>query len=185
MRELLQSCLWRWLPRTGLERCELLREGPDWILKGTILTVADEGPVEARYEVRCDPGWTTRSVDVSLIQGTGERSLRLGVRDGRWYEGETEHPSVRGCLDVDLGWSPSTNTLPIRRLMLEVGAGSGSLTMAWVRFPELTIEPLAQEYRRLSERTYRYSSRGGSFNAEIEVDEQGLVAAYEGVWQRV
>lgn len=149
------------------------------------MTQADQQPVEARYEVRCDPDWATRSVDVSLIHGTGERSLRLSVREGRWYEQETEHPALRGCLDVDLGWSPSTNTLPIRRLMLEVGAGSGPLTMAWVRFPELAIETLAQEYRRLSERTYRYSSRGGAFNAEIAVDEQGLVAAYEGVWQRV
>ena len=185
MRELLQACMWRWLPRTGLERCELLREGPEWILKGTILTLADERPVEARYEVRCDPGWATRTVDVSLILGTAERSLRLSVRDGRWYEHETEHESVRGCLDVDLGWSPSTNTLPIRRLKLEVGAGSGPLTMAWVRFPELTVEPLAQEYQRLTERTYRYASRGGSFTAELGVDEQGLVAAYEGVWQQV
>jgi hypothetical protein len=185
MREPIQTCMWRWLPRTGLERCALSREGGDWVLEGSILTVADEQPVEARYEVRCDPAWATRSVDVRLVQGVTARSLRLAVRGGRWYEGQAERESVRGCLDVDLGWSPSTNTLPIRRLGLEVGSDSGPLTMAWVRFPELTVEPLAQEYRRLAERTYRYTSRGGTFTAEVEVDAHGLVVAYEGVWQRV
>lgn len=30
-------------------------------------------------------------------------------------------PAVAGCTDIDLGFSPSTNLLPIRRLSLEVG----------------------------------------------------------------
>jgi hypothetical protein len=184
MREPIRACLWRWLRGTGLERCELLREGEEWLLEGTILALADDVPVEARYQVKCDQGWATRSVEVRLAHRTGERHLRLHVRDGRWYEGESEHTTVRGCVDVDLCWSPSTNTLPIRRLGLGVGAGSGALTMAWVRFPQLTIEPLAQEYRRLAESLYRYSSRGGAFSAEVAVDEHGLVTQYEGVWQR-
>ena len=66
-----------------------------------------------------------------------------------------------------------------------MGESSGPLTAAWIRFPELAIEPLPQEYRRLSERRYRYTSRGGAFTAEIDVDEHGVVVDYQGVWQRV
>jgi hypothetical protein len=58
------------------------------------------------------------------------------------------------------------------------------LSAAWVRFPELTLQPLPQEYLRLGDCKYRYSSRGGAFVAELLVDEHDLVLDYEGFWQR-
>lgn len=59
------------------------------------------------------------------------------------------------------------------------------MTAVWVRFPELTIEPLPQRYTWLDERRYRYESAGGAFVAAIEVDELGLATEYEGGWRRV
>jgi hypothetical protein len=81
---------------------------------------------------------------------------------------------------VDLGCSPSTNTLPIRRLRLGVGA-SHTIQAAWVRFPELTVVKAAQTYTRVDDLTYRYAS--GDFQAELTVDDDGLVTAYA-AWQR-
>jgi hypothetical protein len=89
-----------------------------------------------------------------------------------------------GLIDIDLGFSPVTNTLPIRRLEPAIGEAV-AVTAAWVRFPELTIEPLPQRYIRLAERRYRYESAGGAFVAEIEVDDLGLVTTYEGGWRRL
>ena len=184
-RQLVRSCLWRRTKGEGLERFELLREDDRWILVGTILAMDDHGPAEARYEVVCDAGWRTVQTQVSLRATTGERSVQLTARDGRWYVNGHEEVAVRGSVDVDLGWSPSTNTLPIRRLGLAGGRSSGPLVMAWIRFPELTIEPLPQEYQHLSERTYRYTSRSGTFAADLEVDDMGVVVNYEGIWRRV
>ena len=56
---------------------------------------------------------------------------------------------------------------------------------AWVRFPDLTLQPLSQAYVRVSDQQYRYSSRGESFIAKITVDNEDLVLDYEGFWQRV
>jgi uncharacterized protein len=95
-----------------------------------------------------------------------------------------EIPAVAGCLDVDLAFTPATNILPLRRLGLAVGE-SRELTAAWVRFPDLSVEPLAQRYTRLDERRMRYESRGGSFTADLEVDELGLVVSYPPLWERV
>jgi len=118
----------------------------------------------------------------------------LYVEYGRWLlsgrewsrdgVAQREQPDLADCVDVDLGISPSTNTLPIRRLNLAVGE-SRELTAAWVRFPELTVEPLAQRYTRLAERRYRYESIVSGFTAELEVDDLGLVINYEGIWRRV
>jgi hypothetical protein len=175
---------WRWLQSAGLERFELARTDVGWLLRGTILATGDGLATEARYEVACDHDWRTQHVDVRLEAASGQRRLSLSARDGRWHDGERERETLRGCIDVDLGWSPSTNTLPIRRLGLAVGESSGLVTVAWVRFPALEVEPLDQEYARLSDRLYRYTSRAGAFTAELRVDEEGLVIDYEGAWQR-
>jgi len=58
-----------------------------------------------------------------------------------------------------------------------------SVRAAWLRFPELTLEPLDQIYERVSESQYRYESGGGSFVAMLEMNAAGLVTHYPGLWQ--
>jgi len=179
------SGLWKWVKGTGLERFELLRQTNGWTIRGTIVALGEQGAAEAAYTISCNAAWRTQSADISLRDTSGEHSLHLNVDEGRWFENGKEKKHLADCLDIDLGWSPSTNTIAIRRLNLPIGGRSGPLTMAWVRFPELTIETLAQEYQHISERRYRYTSRGGGFSTMIDVDDQGLVVDYEGVWKRI
>jgi len=183
--QLIRTGLWQWLQGPGFERFELLRARDQWILLGTILTVFEGGPAEAHYEIVCDRTWRTRSAEISTSDGNNERRLRVQTKNGRWYENDQPNETVNGCIDIDLGWSPSTNTLPIRRLRLEVGQSSGPVMAAWVRFPDLTLQPLSQAYVRVSDQQYRYSSRGETFVAQITVDDEDLVLDYEGFWQRV
>ena len=183
--QLIRTGFWRWLQGTGLERFQLLRAPDQWILRGTILTLTEHDPAEARYEIVCNHSWRTGSAEISLQSKDSDRTLRIRTENGRWYENDQLNEAVNGCIDVDLGWSPSTNTLPVRRLQLAVGESSGLVTAAWVRFPELTLQPLPQEYQHLSAQQYRYSSRGGAFVANLSVDDEGLVLNYEGFWQRV
>jgi hypothetical protein len=183
--QIISSGLWRWLQVTGLERFDLVRAAEGWIFRGTILTLAADTAAEAKYEVRCDHSFRTKSADISLLNSNGERRLKIEQQNGRWFENGRENPAVNGAIDIDLGWSPSTNTLPIKRLKLEIGQSSGEFVAAWVRFPELTLQPLPQEYLRLADRQYRYSSRGGAFVANLMVDDNGLIMDYEGFWLRV
>lgn len=162
-----------------------MRAADDWIFRGTILTLAADTAVEARYEILSDHSFRTKSASISLLDPSGERRLKISAQNGRWFENGQENQAVNGAFDIDLGWSPSTNTLPIKRLKLKIGESSGEFVAAWVRFPELKLQPLPQEYLRLADRQYRYSSRGGAFVANVLVDDHGLVLNYEGFWQRV
>jgi hypothetical protein len=185
-QQMVCSGLWQWLQGTGLERFEFGRASDDWIFRGTILTLAAaDTAAEAKYEIVCDRSFRTRRANVSVRDATGERTLQIATESGRWYENGRENKTVVGALDIDLGWSPSTNTLPIKRLNLGIGQTSGEFMAAWVRFPELTLQPLPQEYVRMADRQYRYSSRSGAFVANLVVDEEDLVLDYEGFWQRV
>jgi hypothetical protein len=103
--------------------------------------------------------------------------------DGSWLLAGQSIDEVEGCVDIDLGITPATNVLPIRRLNLAVGE-SADVVATWVRFPSLAIQPLSQRYTRLSENRYRYESDTG-FTADLTVDAGGLVTTYPGGWERV
>ena len=62
---------------------------------------------------------------------------------GAWTLNGAAARGLKGCTDVDLGCSPSTNTLQIRRLRLAVGA-EDTIKAAWVRFPELDVVVVAE-----------------------------------------
>jgi hypothetical protein len=120
---------------------------------------------------------------VSGIIGDREIHLSVSVDAGqRWRLNGTECPAVGGCVDIDLGFSPSTNLLPIRRLALSVGE-EADVRAAWLPFPSLVFEVLPQVYRREGERTYRYESGGGTFVRVLEVNAVGFVTSYPGLWQ--
>jgi hypothetical protein len=89
---------------------------------------------------------------------------------------------VTGCDDVDFEFSPSTNTLPIRRLNLGVGE-STAVRAAWLRFPSLALEPFEQTYTRTGETTYRFESGDGRFTRDLTVNDAGFVLDYPGLWR--
>jgi hypothetical protein len=135
------------------------------------------------YQVMCDSQWQTKSGKVTGWIGDQAVAIEVTVDHARgWWLNGTQYPEVAGCIDLDLNFSPSTNLLPVRRLNLELGQES-PVRAAWLRFPELTLEPLEQLYRRVGAGTYHYESAGGSFVAELVVDAAGFVTRYPGLWE--
>jgi hypothetical protein len=190
-----RTVIWQGIWRPGAEWCELRQTAGGWSFAGTALVAVDGRPNHVRYDISLDHGWATQAVQIDARDGAGtERRLRLAADASRTWQAVggpddmrlAEHTlaPVHGLVDIDLGFSPSTNTLPIRRLAPAIGE-SVDVTAVWMRFPELTIEPLPQRYVRLDERRYRYESNDGAFVAELEVDDLGLVISYEGGWQRI
>jgi uncharacterized protein len=176
----------RWIrqdqPGREVARLDLFRD--TWHLHGTVETDFDGIASKVLYHVACDATWRTRGVSVRFWQGRMGRRLSATVQeDGRWQISGRARIDLQGCTDADLEISPSTNTIPIRRLGLPIG-GSQELRAAWVRFPQLTIEPSRQRYTRLAEDRYRFENVDSGFSAEITVDEVGLVLHYPGLWGR-
>jgi uncharacterized protein len=182
--DLKRAVVWKSLLFNGMDYCALWHTAEGWLLKGTVVGNLDaQQPVLANYAVYCDENWLTHRVQVERTIGSNVKILSLSVESrGVWRSLGEELPNIHGCDDIDLAVTPATNTLPIRRLNLQVGS-SESIIAAWVKFPELTIQPLSQRYTRLAKDTYRYESNTG-FSAEIVVDALGLVIAYPGGWER-
>jgi hypothetical protein len=177
------SILWRRLDPAGHEFGRLVPREDRWELSGTAVFTHERRPCRLDYLVVCDSGWRTNSAQVSGLIGDRVIDLRVSVdAERRWRLNGSECPAVAGCVDIDLGFSPSTNLLPIRRLSLSVGE-EVAVKAAWLPFPSLVFEVLPQVYRRDGEGTYRYESGGGTFMRVLEVSAVGFVTEYPGLWQ--
>jgi hypothetical protein len=185
MNKVLQTVLWRRVNKPGIEHCTLSQTEEYYRFNGTALSAINLVPLQVQYQIQCDKGWRTQKVEVETYLGPSKGELKIHV-DGQqhWWIGDAEMPDLRGCIDIDLGITPATNTLPIRRLRLQAG-GRAEITAAWIGFPKLTVQALAQRYTRLEEACYRYESLASGFTVEIVVDEFGMVTGYPGVWERV
>ena len=175
--------LWRRLDLPGHEIAKLEALDDVWKLFGTAIFAYQHHPSKLDYVVMCDACWRTNAAKVKGVIGSREIDVTVSVdRYCRWRLGGSERASVEGSLDIDLGFSPSTNLLPIRRLQLAVGE-EAKVSAAWLPFPSLELEPLAQVYRRVAEGTYRYESNGGRFTRALEVNDTGFVTSYPGLWE--
>jgi hypothetical protein len=178
----LGSILWRNIAQKGHEICQLFATPTGFALEGTSIFRDAEKPCLLNYRINCDPTWQTLSAGIDGWVGKKRILIQLITDvEHHWRQNETENPGLAGCIDLDLNFSPCTNTLPIRRLGLQVGDRT-DITAAWLKFPSFSLVPLQQGYERLEESIYRYSSRNGQFVADLKVDSLGFVTDYPGIW---
>lgn len=190
-----RDILWKSLDQERLEHCRFAIDDEGTIALGSVLGVDRKEPVTIDYVVGCDLAGVTVEVTIEVLRANPNRENFLSLLsdgEGIWSQVDVtlddlssrKLPTIKGCLDIDLAFSPLTNTLPIRRVGLEVGE-SANVNAAWVQFPSLELTILPQRYTRLGEHTYRYESFLSDFTAELEVDDLGLVVNYEDLWERV
>jgi hypothetical protein len=174
--------LWQGLIAPSMERFIATASDRGFELSGLILQAHEDVPYVVRYVIQLDESWRTRGVDIELEDG-GRRQVSMTTDgEGHWSRDGEHLADLDNSLDVDLEWSPSTNTLPIRRLALAIGE-SKNVSAAWVRLPSLKVQRLDQTYERLEDRRYRY--RSGRFTADLVVDEDGMVLQYGLNWKAV
>jgi len=185
-QQLFRRVVWRHLRSdTRIELCEAMRARSRITLVGKMLGDAGSAPAYASYELDCSGDLAQCAMLRLECTVNGEtRTLTLEHEArGRWFRNGAHAPELDGCTDPDLEWSPATNAFPIRRLVA-LPHGRLQVRAAWVRFPTLVVEPIAQSYTRLSATRYLYRNEQTGYEGHIDVDESGLPITYEGVWTR-
>jgi hypothetical protein len=175
------SVLWRRTDKAGHEFCELSERDGGAALSGVAVFSEKDTPCRVAYEITCDAAW--RTLSCTITGNIDSKNVKVTIeRDGdAWIVNGVPVPEVNGCEDIDLGFSPSTNLLPIRRLALKNGE-SARVRAAWVKFPELSVQLLEQKYTRRADDKYHYESGGGTFRRELTVDDKGFVVEYPDTW---
>ena len=178
--------LWQRLDEPGFEWCSVRPHGGGRLLEGVALVALEGVPYRVDYTVEVDEGGRTRRTSIRAAGGDDparSRTLDLEANGaGAWRRNDALIIDAPDCLDIDLGFSPVTNSLPIWRLGLAPGKRA-EIRVAWVLFPSLEVVEGRQTYERLDEGTWRYRSAG--FQADLTVGEDGLVDDYAGYWRAI
>ena len=169
-----------WRSDAGAEWCELEAGDDGFAIGGHAIIVEASVPILVAYGVALGSDWRTHRVSLEVWHPDRSEFTHLVVEDGAWTRDGHALSDLAGCTDVDLAFTPATNTLPIRRLGLGVG-DAADIDAAWVRWPRLDVERVKQRYERLAEDRYRFTQE--DFTAEITVDSKGLVLEYADIWR--
>ncbi len=179
------TILWKRLDTEGHDACRLVRRDDGWQVRGEAIFLHEGKPCSVRYDVRCDASWRTR---LATVDGwVGARELKLEIarsKDANWFLNAVEQSQAFGCIDIDLGFTPATNLLALRRFNLGIGEETPA-SAAYLSFPELRMELLEQTYRRTSETNYVYRAPVFGYAEVLEVSEIGFITHYPGLWEGV
>lgn len=190
MHTMERSVFWSDWDSGGLQHLLLTQEDQKIIATGTILSYTGAHiPFHATYRILCDEQWRVCSVELALHHIQSTTIVLKADGNGHWTdEMDVALPALAGCIDVDISATPFTNTLPIRRLNLAFGA-SANIAVVYLKVPEMTIQPVEQRYTYLEKtantQTYLYDGLTSNFQAEIPVDQDGLVLDYPQLFRRI
>ena len=177
---------WRRTDVPGLERLALTVSGDRIAAESTIVCLEDGGfRLDHRWQLT--PDWRARLLEVERW-GAGDVHQRLLLErsgDG-WLVDGAPRPDLDGAEEPDLSVTPFCNTFPIRRTPPAAGS-SLTLDTCYIDAAAMTVERSRQRYDRLGSDRLRYVDPGvaAGFEAELEVDDEGLVLRYEHLFERV
>jgi hypothetical protein len=175
----------RWQPvdAPGLEHFEIRETDWGYLAQSTVVGSFEGSDFGCRYEVTLDRNWTFRHL---VLEKTDGKVLILKSDGaGNWERaGGDALEQFAGCIDIDIGVTPFTNTLPIRRARFEVGVPQ-HFKMVWI--PLDSLEPFidAQIYTKRDDAHFHYAAADGSFGAVLTVDAEGFVIDYPGLYTRI
>lgn len=180
--QLPRKVLWRRMDVEGMDACCFDFFDDGYRLTGTALYRERDEPAKLEYAVLCNADWSSRSAKVTGWIGSTKREFNLSCDpDGRWSCDNETIQGVHGLLDIDLGFTPATNTIAIRRLHLDVGA-EVETTAIWLDIQDWSFKPLPQVYRRVSETEFAYRSPSHNYSVHLEADDFGIILNYPELW---
>lgn len=173
----------------GLEHCSCTQNAVSLILEGVVAGTR-HGVYGGQYRVRTDADFRTREVRVGYVGGPCLHVESDG--EGNWRDLIENRAllALDGCIDVDIGMTPATNTLPIKRLKLKARE-SREITVAYIPLPDqidgdFLPQRAEQRYTCLIPgQRYLYEGLFRAFTAELEIDAAGLMLDYPDTFRRV
>ena len=180
----MHAALWARLDNAGHDACRITPSPAGWTLAGTAVFDHLGSPACLAYTLRCDARWASTEARVTGWLGTQALDLHIAQQAGRWFINGQMEASLTGLQDIDLGFTPASNTNAIRRLNLKP-AEAGESVAVWLDTEDWRVKALRQTYQRLDPHTYDYASPQHGYRATLTVNDAGLVLHYPGLWRMV
>lgn len=178
------NILWSGREYYSLENCLVKKSKDGWEISSVIIGQYEGKVYKVEYVIRTDHLWHTLFFSIKSRHSNQQQNISL-ISDGKghWSSGEEILDKYEGCIDIDIPLTPLTNTLPINRLKLK-NEQEKEIRVIYLDLLENKITPVKQKYSRISDSKYHYENVPNDFEADIEVDAEGLVVDYPELFVR-
>lgn len=176
---------WKPIAGVGLEHLELTQTKNGIQANSVVIGSKNQYDYRIHYSIEVDNQNKVRRVLISLL-GYEEKTVSLTADGkGNWFDKDGKILSdLKNCYEIDISATPFTNTLAIRRLNLAKGE-SADLSVVYISVPDFTIQSVAQRYTCLNQDLYKYEGLFRKFEADLPLDEDGLMIDYPETFVRV
>jgi uncharacterized protein len=172
---LVSEARWTRLDTPGSDSARLYKDTDGSL---TLIGYSRTQTLHAGYRILTRPDLST--VHALIHSNTGHFEIRR--EDFEWtLNGVVQH-EVHGLLDLDLGFTPSTNYIQVARQNIPVGERREFVT-AWFDLDRSALEPLRQIYTHVSPMRYEYESPQSRYFSTLQIHPNGFVKSYPGLWE--
>jgi len=175
------SALWQRLDLPGHDAAFLSAGGEGWLLRGMAVFGQGGEPACVAYEVATLRDWSTLRGELhGHCHGRAFRHV-IERRDEGWYFDGRLQAGLDAALDLDFGFTPSTNLLQMKRVVLG-RTGAVDLPVAWFDPGMDALALLPQRYERRGAASFWYQAPTVGYEGMLELADSGFVARYPGLW---
>ncbi|WP_439489659.1 putative glycolipid-binding domain-containing protein [Algoriphagus sp.] len=180
----MKTIIWKGIFYNSLEYFQLFKIEETIIAKSRIIGTFQNNFYFIEYNLKIDKNWKIFNFELELEVNNDTKKIS-GIKDNKeWKINGDIDPRFRGFDFIDISLSPFTNTLPINSLQLNIGEEK-EINVIYIDILEDYVKPVRQKYRKNEETNFRYENIPNDFQADIEIDDQGLVIFYPSLFERV
>ena len=167
------------------EHCAITYHENSIMVHSEIEGWANKKAIYAEYWIKLTKKWEVQEFEIMASIADKQYKHALSIdKNGHWKcKKNLPHFDFEGITFIDISLTPFTNTLPVNGLHLKKG-DSAEFDIIYIDILENRIEKQRQKYTRLTNSHYKFDNMQG-FTADIEVDGDGLVIDYPGLFELV
>ena len=178
------TIIWKGILYNSLEYFQLAENENAILAKSKIIGTHENQFYLVEYFLMIDKEWNVLSFEIEFEVNNKKKKFSGVKMNNEWVINGKIDPLYSGFEFIDISLTPFTNTLPIRKLRLS-HRQEKEINVIYLNILEDYIKPVKQKYRKNSELKFRYENIPNDFEADIEVDELGLVILYPSLFEKV
>ena len=174
---------WTGIESQSEENCRILFSGDGIDVQSFISGIESEKKFTVNYRIRLTKNWEVISANINFVFGDTNAAYFLEKDKGGWKLNNVSMPQFNNCRYIDISFTPFTNSLPINRLNLGTNE-SQLIQVVYFDIEENEVREATQKHTRVGENQFKFENVPNDFEAVIDVDKNGLVEYYPGLFEK-
>ena len=178
----MQEIIWVSDFYNSIERCVITRQGNERMISSTIAGTFEKSLFKIDYNLRSNSQWQILSATIQTCIEDAKTNFHLKKTGNTFLLNGDINKSFNDIPYIDISLTAFTNTLPINGLDLK-DSETRVIDVIYFDILEKKVSAEKQFYTRISSNHYIFETYDKSFKADLDIDEDGLVKSYPGLFE--